>query len=622
MVSPTNVARVSSPWESRGTSKPGHFTFLVFCFILFSPSLRAATLRTLDGKTYDGEIKLDASGQILVTNSAGAKQKFELDDVLSATFGGATVAPAAAPLPASAPQTPVHTENGQLPAPWKAFDIGNLAAKGYARFTNEGQNYSIKSAGGAIGSDADALCFVAQPAPGDFELTARLLPLSDPKHVTEGLMLRAGPNPGDTFAALLYINGDLRFCKRDRTDGATDNGTVGAVRSALPIYVRLTRRDDKVTASWSRDGSTWERVSSADLPMRPAGAIAGVAVCGKANQLLGGHFTHLRFLASAPTGDAAQTASASFAGSTTNLPKPLKEGLLLRTGTLLAGARIDQADDVSLHFVKGDRNGTLALASVARVIFRELTPDTAANIPAKGAGVLLREGDFIEGDFKGIRDGKVQLSSVLFGLARFAPRDKAAALILNALENPNARMVVTTRDGSVYFATSVTPDKDRLLVKDALAGEFAVNRWDVAQIAAGPDRLQSLADLKPTAHTGDLRTDSTGVAASPDIAGVPCGRCLTLPAGATATWNLDAAYRTLSFACGLPKGVLPTVPVRFIVLADGHQIFRSPPRTSHDPPLAASVSVKGVKTLTLTIESTAQVALDTPCVWADPALVR
>ena len=56
--------------------------------------------------------------------------------------------------------------------------------------------------------------------------------------------------------------------------------------------------------------------------------------------------------------------------------------------------------------------------------------------------------------------------------------------------------------------------------------------------------------------------------------------------------------------------------------ADGKELYRSKPRTSLDEALAASVSLKGVKSLTLSVESTAGDAAPAPGVWADAALVK
>jgi hypothetical protein len=72
----------------------------------------------------------------------------------------------------------------------------------------------------------------------------------------------------------------------------------------------------------------------------------------------------------------------------------------------------------------------------------------------------------------------------------------------------------------------------------------------------------------------------------------------------------------------VPAGVLPTVPVRFVVLADGKELFRSPPRTSLDSPVGVAATVNGAETLILRVESTAPGPFPVPGTWIDAALIK
>lgn len=310
-------------------------------------------------------------------------------------------------------------------------------------------------------------------------------------------------------------------------------------------------------------------------------------------------------------------------------PTNLKEGLTLRSGTMLAGAQIERADDGTLTFNKNGRRETISLVNVARIIFRELNPELIAKLPEKRTGVLLVEGDFVEGEFRSMSRGRIQLSSVLFGLANFDIRDKAVALVLGDVEAPKAQMLVRTQDGSSYVAASVAPDKDLLVIEDVLGAKFSINRWEVTEISAGQSRMESLADIKPAKveTAGKEGPDAvvlnaTGTGLPMNLAGTLFAKGITVAAGASATWNLAGKYRTLTFKCGVPKGVLATAPVRFIVLADGKEVYKSRPRTSLDQPLSASASIKDAKTITLKVEPTAGELQTTPGLWGDPGLVK
>jgi regulation of enolase protein 1 (concanavalin A-like superfamily) len=575
---------------------------LALLSVVLTPCSRSpgATLQTLDAKTYEGEIKLEKQGQIVVTAADEKPHRFDLSEVLHVTFGPDS--PVAA-IPAAA-----RTENGQILAPWRAFDVGRLAQKGYARFN--GDVFSVKSAGGTIGEDRDAFCFVAQPLSGDGEIVARFMTVNDPRHVVQGLMIRSSADPGATFAAIFCVEGDMRFFTRTRPNGATDAGTVGAHKSTLPFWARLTRKGDELLASFSQDGKSWERVGRETISMR-AQTLAGIATCGKSHQLQGGHVTAVRLTA------------ATLAAPP---PLPLKQGLLLRSGTFLAGARIEKADDASLRFGHADRHDNLPLAQVARVVFRDLSPEALAAIPPRTTGLLLKEGDFVEGDFKGMRDGRLLISSVLFGLARFEPDHKAVALVLNDLDPAHSQMILRTHDGSVYFADSVTPEKDKLIIEDPAAGEFSVNRWDVTEISLGSGRTQSLAALRPakivTPTPGQgYRVDPTGSDPRTALPGVAVEHALTLAPNTAATWNLAGAYRTFTFTAAVPRSASHTARLRFTVVGDDKELYKSPPQTSLDAPRLTSVSVKGVRALTLKVES-ADKNVPTPGLFANPSLIK
>src|SRR3954451_18608253 len=89
--------------------------FVFACFILLPSSFSlcfAGTVRTLDGNTYTGDVRLDTGGLILVTPAeGGTPKKVDLSEVLHATFGNtpaATAITAGSKTPAAA--APYHTE--------------------------------------------------------------------------------------------------------------------------------------------------------------------------------------------------------------------------------------------------------------------------------------------------------------------------------------------------------------------------------------------------------------------------------------------------------------------------------------------------------------------------------
>lgn len=573
--------------------------------ILFAalPSL-AGTVRTLDGKTLEGDVKLESADALSVIPAKGGKPvTIELANVLQAIFKSAPVKPEAV----------VRSDDGRPPAPWKLVEVGTLAEKAYARYDARGQ-YSVKSAGGEIGGKRDAFAFVQQPANGDAELTMKLLDLGTgaPKNVGAGLMFRADAEPDAVFAALVCVGQELRFFKRAKKGESCDGGTV-LPGARLPMWLRLSRRGSTFTASVSRDGNQWDQVASEVVDLPPA-AMAGFAVCGRERQNTGAHAETLRFASLSPL---------MLATAPANIPP----GLMLRSGTVIANVGIDKLDEAQVRFSKhGDQR--VPRPALARIIFSELTPEMAAKIPPRGAGVLLREGDFIEGDLRAYRDGRIELSSVLFGLKRFEPRQQAVAVVLNDLEPARAQLVVRTLDGSIYMTTQLSLDKDQLKVVDPSGATLSFNRWDIADISAGADRMESLASLKPSRvdapkGAGDgLFSNPMGAGVAMKLAGAPVQNGLAMTAGASASWQLDGKYRLLTFTAGVPSSVLPTAQVRFVVTADGKELYRSAPRASADAPLPVAVSLKDVKSVTLAVQSTLAQPLPTLGLFAEASLVK
>ena len=576
---------------------------LLFLFPAFCP---AGTVRTLDGKTHEGDVKLDSPNHLTITSKTAATPvKIDLADVLHATFKDPNISVRAA--------IPARTDGDRLPPPWVAINVGAVTGEPYAKYRGE-SGYSIRCQGGDLGARSDSFVFVQQPAAGDADLVCRFDDVAHPTRVAAGLMFRDGSDADAPYVGIVHANGDLKFLKRQKSGGATEGGSV-LPRAPFPLWLRLVRKSNTITAYTSPDASEWIPLASEVVPLAPT-ALAGIVVCTRENQPMGAHAQALRLTTQQP------------AGPMPTGPINLPEGLMLRTGTHLARAEIARADDGSIRFSKGERRDvSLASLHVARIVFRELSPDMLARIPAGRTGVLLRAGDFVEGEFKSLSASRVQLSSVLFGLQRFEAGAQAACVILRDPDPPRAQLVVRTTDGSLYMAAAAAAarvERDKLIVEDAAAGAFNIPRHEIEEITAGPGKLQPLASLKPSkidAAPGIAPADAC-VVAMPASSNHP----ILLRAACAATWQLNKDYRLLTVKAAVPDTIAPTALVRFIVLGDGKILYRSPPRASTDPPFSTSVPLKDLTTLTLKLESTSAdsgaPSIPTPGVWSDASLVK
>ena len=304
----------------------------------------------------------------------------------------------------------------------------------------------------------------------------------------------------------------------------------------------------------------------------------------------------------------------------------MARGIVLADGTALAAASIDSITDDAVRITRSDgKSITLPTKQIARVIFKPVTSDQLAKIPAATAGVLLANGDFNAGQFRSYDGHSVRVESVLFGIVAIPTGDKAIALVLHDAQPPRGNLVVQLTDGSILTGESFELDDTTLKMTAGLIGPIAINGKTLAQIHAGGDRMQSLADMSPTKIDGGdahrvFAIDATTIGLPARLRDQETGRVIGISAGASATYALEGRYKFLLCSAGVPMNALPTGQVRFIVLVDGKLLFQSPWRSSMDDPLNLSVKLNRAQTMTLKIEADSIVGGGG--IWCDPMLLK
>jgi hypothetical protein len=136
---------------------------------------------------------------------------------------------------------------------------------------------------------ADQFNFTHTQVTGNFQLTAKALsrPTRNGSSSKAGIMVREGLEAGARRADLVLFASQqgLVFEWREEADGEAaraDNPLVPAVDLIPPIWIRLTRAGDKITAEYSTDGTTWkggeDPANSVTLTGLAAQVNAGIAV--------------------------------------------------------------------------------------------------------------------------------------------------------------------------------------------------------------------------------------------------------------------------------------------------------------------------------------------------------
>lgn len=308
----------------------------------------------------------------------------------------------------------------------------------------------------------------------------------------------------------------------------------------------------------------------------------------------------------------------------------LDRAVILRNGSIIGHVNIQSADEKTVQCTRGDgKPFSISTNEVARLILGSVTPVQLSKIPPTGTGVLMTKGDFFEGDFASLKDGRVKINSVVFGPKDLAMGAEARVVVLHEVGISQAAWVVRTREGFVYMAQSVKLERNQLWIDDETAGAIKVDGGRVAEINAGDGRFDSLVDRKPAKIEVDAGLSPATAYAihlpggnAMSLGGQPCDRGILCQAGASLRFDLDGNYKVFLARAGVPDSVLPTLAVRWLILADGKEIYRSKPLTSLDDPVNVSVNVAGVKSLVLRIESVGEVHLPVSALWGEPVLVK
>src|SRR5206468_3395170 len=119
---------------------------------------------------------------------------------------------------------------------------------------------------------------------------------------------------------------------------------------------------------------------------------------------------------------------------------------------------------------------------IARLMVNPLPVEKTANLNSGRTGVLLTSGDFFDGEFKAIENGRVKMSSVLFGLRTFNLSNEVSVVVLRDIAAPRSQFEIRTRDGSVLQAKSIAVQQDNLYIVDVALGGFRIPLADLMEL--------------------------------------------------------------------------------------------------------------------------------------------
>ena len=161
--------------------------------------------------------------------------------------------------------------------------IGNPKPEGTV--VQKGDTWTITGGGADIWGPSDQFHFASNTVSGNCSLTTKVESLGDTgthDWAKAGLMIRADESVGSTHASVSISRcGAIEFIRRSAIGGMATSDKITNV--TFPVYLRIVRKGNDFTASYSQDGKEWMNIGmQMTVPMKQS-ALAGMAVTSHAD---------------------------------------------------------------------------------------------------------------------------------------------------------------------------------------------------------------------------------------------------------------------------------------------------------------------------------------------------
>jgi hypothetical protein len=573
----------------RFTSVEWRSAALVFALLLFAmPCVRAGSIVTLTNGS-EGIGKLSIAGGAIHAEGPSAPSDTSLTDVLQATFDDT-------PFTLSV----FHADKlNQLPPNWSAQNVGEVAPPGSV--TVQDGAFTVTGAGmdrRGTRDVAERVFFAGAPWPEDGVFTAHVASLDAQGDAAwAGLMFRDSLDPKSLYCgAVLNGLGQIRVPQRRdphrEETGEPSNGQA-------PIWLRFTREGNTVFTSTSSDGNDWNII--AECPFKElTSPLVGFAARGPADK--GIPKAVLDHVSLTPLPSSAQV---------------LPAGVLLQGGSLLAGRishiNLDPSTPDNGEFLRGDDKVQISRSVIAGIVMLPITRAQLADTSTK-AGLVMRNGDTMDGDVGEISTEQISVSSVLLGLSTYKTSE-VRACFTTPLQVKTAPYEVRLRDGSILYATAITGDASGVQISDVSGLNLNVGQDEIAQIRAGNAAVQELAQL-------DWKATGAKDAPTPQVdswLGKDQQQILETDPGTAIEFPLPGKFRAfgVQVVLGADSPANATAVIHF--LTDGHELAKSPALRVGDPPRFMELTLPTASHITVQSESTFP---GTKVLYLDPVGIR
>jgi len=232
-------------------------------------------------------------------------------------------------------------------------------------------------------------------------------------------------------------------------------------KATLPCWVKLTRYGRDVKAYVSDDGKDWRRIAAAAMDL-PREMMLGFVIGSPGREPSRATFDKI-----------------SISGGPPQMAYSVK-GVVLRGGSMVGGA-VRLMDDSVIKIATGSGEVSIPRGEVALVVFQPATAEMAEALAGARKGVLMSSGDFVDGEVQTVRDGAVNVSSVLFG-ARKSPVHEVVVASLREILPQVGAMRIELNDGSILQAATAKVAGDRLEISIGTGTNLSVVGTQIADI--------------------------------------------------------------------------------------------------------------------------------------------
>ncbi len=408
---------------------------------LLPRDLHADSLTTLAGESFSGKISL-SPGAFVVTAAYRSTQRVPLADVRSVAFDRAAAVAA--------------------PAEWVAQSVGPERAPG--DFTVSNGVVTVNGSG--TSSSVDNGHYFVKQAVGE---TARLTAFVPPQVGTRGGPERykvaglalLGRLDAQGPAYYVFSEGGKNGLTRWRTAAGKERSKHFAT-SPDGVWLRLELCGQQVTALASDDGAAWRQVGAEVIGFPDLVHLGLVAVGAKKGMPVSVAFRGVDL-----THEAAPAAA---------LPQ-----LQLRDGGVLAG-RFVSADGSVVRWQALGREWQVSLVNVSRLVLDPRVSLTSKRLAADRPGALLVSGDFVDGELVAGPEGRVTISSVLFGLRSYSAEGAVAVVHLRETTGRTTEFELLCVDGSRLLVNALELRGENLAGRECNAGDFQLRLADVCEL--------------------------------------------------------------------------------------------------------------------------------------------